>query len=155
MPSAPDRLCCCGKRVRYGYICACQVARRQAAEAKRLTARQRGYTKKWDVEAKAFLKLPANRLCACGCGRRADMVDHKIPHRGDQRLFWDRSNWQPMASTPCHSRKTAKQDGGFGNPGKGDRGVRGLQSRQGDRAPRLPQNRAEKIDMQPEFSPWA
>ncbi len=148
MPSAPDRLCSCGKRVRYGYICACQVARRQAAEEKRPTSRQRGYSKKWDVEAKAFLSLPVNRLCACGCGRVAQMVDHKIRHRGDPHLMWDRSNWQPMTNA-CHSRKTAKHDGGFGNPTEG--GSRALGRSPGDRAPRKERNCAEKIWSE---SPW-
>jgi 5-methylcytosine-specific restriction protein A len=36
------------------------------------------------------------------CGAQASLVDHKTPHRGVQRLFWDRSNWQPLC-TPCHS----------------------------------------------------
>ena len=31
---------------------------------------------KWQRESKAFLALPENRFCACGCGRVADMVDH-------------------------------------------------------------------------------
>ncbi|WIW52052.1 HNH endonuclease [Mesorhizobium mediterraneum] len=143
MPNAPDRLCSCGKRVRYGCLCACQVARRQAAEEKRLTPRQRGYSKKWDVEAKAFLSLPVNRLCACGCGRASQMVDHKIPHRGNPQLMWDRSNWQPM-TTACHSRKTAKHDGGFGNP-KREGGSRALGRFAGDRAPQSEKNNAEKI----------
>jgi 5-methylcytosine-specific restriction endonuclease McrA len=30
------------------------------------------------------------------------VVDHIQPHRGDQRLFWDRRNWQPLCRT-CHS----------------------------------------------------
>jgi 5-methylcytosine-specific restriction endonuclease McrA len=31
--------------------------------------------------------------------RRIDLVvNHKVPHRGDQRLFWDRSNWERL----CH-----------------------------------------------------
>jgi len=42
----------------------------------------------------------------------AVVVDHKIPHRGDMNLFWDRSNWQSMAKT-CHDKKTATEDGGF------------------------------------------
>jgi len=42
-------------------------------------------------------------------------VDHVRPHKGDPALFWDHGNWQPMC-WPCHSRKTAKSDGGFGNP---------------------------------------
>lgn len=143
MPNAPDRLCGCGKRVRYGYLCACQAARRQAAEEKRLTSRQRGYTKHWDVEAKAFLNLPVNRLCACGCGRAAQMVDHIIPHRGNPQLMWSRSNWQPM-TTACHSRKTAKHDGGFGNPTR-EGGPRALSRFNGDRAPQSQKNNAEKF----------
>nr|WP_292832122.1 HNH endonuclease signature motif containing protein [Mesorhizobium sp.] len=33
------------------------------------------------------------------------------------RLFWDRSNWQPLCK-PCHDRKTATSDGGFGREGR-------------------------------------
>ncbi len=39
-------------------------------------------------------------------------VDHIVPHRGDKRLFWDRSNWQTLCRA-CHSRKTAVEDSGF------------------------------------------
>ena len=42
-------------------------------------------------------------------------VDHIEPHKGDDTLFWDQDNWQPLCK-PCHSRKTATEDGGFGNP---------------------------------------
>jgi 5-methylcytosine-specific restriction protein A len=41
------------------------------------------------------------------------VVDHRIPHRNDPVLFWDRTNWCAMAKE-CHDRKTALQDGGFG-----------------------------------------
>ncbi|WP_338153338.1 hypothetical protein [Pseudophaeobacter leonis] len=27
-----------------------------------------------------------------------------MAHRGDMRLFWDRSNWQPLC-TSCHNRR--------------------------------------------------
>jgi 5-methylcytosine-specific restriction endonuclease McrA len=70
---------------------------------------QRGYDRKWQVASRAFLAEPGNRRCACGCGQAAEVVDHKTPHRGDQRLFWDRRNWQPMTKG-CHSRKTARED---------------------------------------------
>lgn len=30
------------------------------------------------------------------------------------KLFWDKSNWMALCK-PCHSRKTAKENGGFGN----------------------------------------
>ncbi len=44
----------------------------------------------------------------------ATVVDHIKPHKGDKKLFWDSSNWQPLCAS-CHSRKTAKEDGWFGN----------------------------------------
>jgi 5-methylcytosine-specific restriction enzyme A len=81
---------------------------------RRLSARQRGYTTKWERESKAFLALPDNCHCACGCGREADMVDHRVPHKGDMKLFWDRANWQPMHRR-CNSRKAVLTEGAFGN----------------------------------------
>ncbi len=120
MNRAPRR-CACGYTVAHGERCPC--ARRRHADAKkrqreRPSARARGYSSKWERESKAFLALPENRLCACGCGRTANVVDHKQAHKGDQRLFWSRSNWQPMARG-CNSRKAAKTEGGFGNPIRG------------------------------------
>lgn len=59
-------------------------------------------------------------LCECEeCARLgrimvAAVVDHRIPHRGDPTLFWDQRNWCAM-SKRCHDRKTAREDGGFGN----------------------------------------
>jgi 5-methylcytosine-specific restriction protein A len=105
MPMKADRICGCGKRVPSNFICLCQQHRKAENDKRRPTAQARGYTSKWQTESKAFLALPENRLCSCGCGRIADMVDHKIPHRGDMKLFWSRSNWQPMASSPCHSSR--------------------------------------------------
>jgi len=35
----------------------------------------------------------------------ATVVDHIIPHRGDERLFWDETNWQPLCKQ-CHDKKT-------------------------------------------------
>jgi 5-methylcytosine-specific restriction protein A len=62
---------------------------------------------------------------AAGRVTAATMVDHIIPHRGDQKLFWDSEhNWQSGCKL-CHDRKTAREDGGFGNPrnlGKADYG---------------------------------
>lgn len=39
----------------------------------------------------------------------ATVVDHIIPHRGDQKLFWDRSNWQPLCEHH-HNVKTMTED---------------------------------------------
>jgi 5-methylcytosine-specific restriction endonuclease McrA len=105
MPMKGPSVCGCGKLVAFGVMCECRRARKASYDRNRPTARQRGYDSKWQRASKAFLALPENRLCACGCGRVADCVDHIKPHRGDMRLFWDRTNWQPMASSPCHSSR--------------------------------------------------
>lgn len=103
MPSRAPRICSCGKVVPHGKTCACQAARTKErnarADKKRGTSSQRGYTGAWDKARKAF--LARSRWCR-RCGAPATVVDHIIPHRGDQALFWDKSNWQPLC-TPCHS----------------------------------------------------
>ncbi|WJR76008.1 HNH endonuclease [Bradyrhizobium sp. NP1] len=105
MPLKAARVCGCGRVVPSNVICLCQRRRKAENDKRRPSAHQRGYDSKWKRESKAFLALPQNRFCACGCGRIADVVDHKVPHRGDMKLFWDRSNWQPLASSPCHSSR--------------------------------------------------
>ena len=105
MPLRAPRICSCGHRVAYGVRCMCQQRMRAEADKRRPNAQQRGYDARWQRESKEFLALPQNQYCACGCGRVANMVDHILPHRGDQRLFWNRANWQPMASSPCHSSR--------------------------------------------------
>lgn len=37
------------------------------------------------------------------------VVDHIVPHRGDQKLFWDRGNWQPLCEHH-HNVKTMTED---------------------------------------------
>lgn len=83
----------------------------------RKNAAARGYDARWRKARLAFLRR--HPLCAA-CEKQgrvvaALVVDHKIPHRGDERLFWDQSNWQPLCKD-CHDRKTAMEDGGFGRP---------------------------------------
>ena len=67
----------------------------------------RGYNARWRRERAAFLRC--HPLCAeCQKEGRltpATVVDHIIPHRGDQRLFWDESNWQPLCEYH-HNKKT-------------------------------------------------
>ena len=76
-----------------------------AAAARKLYASDR-----WKNAARRFLKLhPLCVDCAeLGAVEPATDVDHIIPHKGDPKLFWDRSNWQALCHR-CHSRKTAKE----------------------------------------------
>jgi 5-methylcytosine-specific restriction protein A len=82
----------------------------------RATASERGYGHSWRQARLNFLS--SNPLCvqchAKGYIVSATVVDHIIPHQGDEGLFWDRDNWQALCRS-CHSRKTASKDGGFGN----------------------------------------
>lgn len=76
----------------------------------------RMYGRKWRAARLSF--LADNPLCV-ECAKRnriegATDVDHVVPHKGDLILFWRRSNWQALCHE-CHSRKTASEDGGFGN----------------------------------------
>ncbi|OYW60379.1 MAG: hypothetical protein B7Z40_20130 [Bosea sp. 12-68-7] len=114
-PMRAPSICACGHRVPAGTRCACAVKRARESEAKRPSASARGYTANWSKASKAFLALPGHERCACGCGRPADMVDHIRAPKGDQALFWNRSNWQPFARV-CNTRKAIASEGGFGRP---------------------------------------
>jgi len=116
MPYRGPRICSCGKIAPAGTACECQKARKRASDkiydAKRPSARQRGYTKEWELAARRFLASPGNGACVA-CGARATVVDHRIPFKGDEGLKWDRNNWQPMCRA-CNSRKNVRSEGGFG-----------------------------------------
>ena len=75
------------------------------------SAASRGYNRAWQKASKQY--LAAHPLCVkCleeGKFRKATVVDHIIPHRGDEKLFWDRSNWQPLCKEH-HDRKTLTED---------------------------------------------
>lgn len=117
MPNAPTRHCRRHGYYRGGRCPSCDRER----QASRPTAAARGYGREWQRESKAFLALnPWCRICEeeRGLKTKADLVDHIKPHRGDMGLFWERNNWQPLCR-PCHDRKSAKQDGWFGNRGGG------------------------------------
>ena len=65
-----------------------------------------------------LIVLNHNPYCAeCtrnDCVSAATEVDHIKPHDGDKKLMWDVDNLQGLCHQ-CHSRKTVKEDGGFGN----------------------------------------
>lgn len=114
MPTKPLRPCGhpgCPELVRNGY---CDQHRREK-EQRRGSAASRGYGSRWQKYRLRYLK--EHPLCVrCQAEGRvvaATVVDHVIPHRGDQVLFWSKNNWQALCKT-CHDRKTATEDGGFG-----------------------------------------
>lgn len=76
----------------------------------------RGYGARWRRLRERFLS--EHPLCEeClerGRAVPATDVDHIRPHRGDEALMWDEENLQALCHA-CHSRKTAAEDGGFGN----------------------------------------
>lgn len=97
------RICSCGHRIAAGVRCPCEhkgeAERKARFDTKRPSARERGYDSRWQKARATYLER--NPVCI-SCGARATLVDHKVPHRGDQALFWNRANWQPLC-TSCHS----------------------------------------------------
>ncbi|MBN9472280.1 MAG: HNH endonuclease [Bosea sp.] len=85
------------------------VTQRKQVDARRGSARDRGYSARWD---RASLAFKAQHPLCIGCEARGktvptDVVDHIVPHRGDQDLFWDIGNWQPCCRI-CHDRVKAR-----------------------------------------------
>jgi 5-methylcytosine-specific restriction protein A len=80
-------------------------------DAHRPSARERGYGSKWQKARDGWLKRYPNCV---DCGEPATEVDHEIPHKGDMKLFWDRTNWRSRCKKH-HSRKTATRDSAFAN----------------------------------------
>jgi 5-methylcytosine-specific restriction enzyme A len=114
MPSAPLRYCSvpnCPNKVPSGR---CQKHQRIVRQAERRF--QNGATAynsaRWVRESKAF--RAAHPFCVNAytedtrCTVLTALVDHRIPHRGDERLFWDQSNWQPMCWY-CHGIKSERE----------------------------------------------
>jgi len=110
MPVKAPRICGCGKVVAADGRCACEAksnaARKAVYDKARPSSSARGYTGAWDQARKAW--LDRHPFCV-RCGKRADVVDHKIPHRGDKQLFWDRSNWQSLCFTHHNSSKQREE----------------------------------------------
>ncbi|WP_420102140.1 HNH endonuclease [Bosea sp. (in: a-proteobacteria)] len=117
----------------------------------RTSARHRGYGAAWDRARAGFLRLhPHCAECAReGLTVRATVVDHIVPHRGDQRLFWDASNWQPLCTNHHSSDKQQREKRGYsarvlasGLPGDANHpfyAAQGEQPSDGDRRQRPPQ----------------
>jgi len=92
---------------------------RRDSDARRGSAHERGYTRRWQQRAALFKQ----RYSLCGmrpngaapvmsrCHERglltlAYQVDHVVPHRRDERSLWDEEgNWQSLCRA-CGARKS-------------------------------------------------
>jgi 5-methylcytosine-specific restriction protein A len=72
----------------------------------RATAARRGYNARWQQARANYLR--DHPRCE-RCGEPATVVHHRQPHRGDQKLFWSHSNWEPVCK-PCHDGPCQHQD---------------------------------------------
>lgn len=119
----PKSICkhpACGKLIDMVGYCDKHQAIQNKLDAERRNNRYSNhgnmYGSEWRKIRAVFLK--ANPLCVeCfskGFITPANVVDHIKPHKGNKNLFWDESNYQALCK-PCHDRKTATEDGGFGN----------------------------------------
>jgi len=86
-------------------------AEQQRVDAGRASVAERGYAGDWPrIRARVLIEEPLCRRC----GEDSRHVDHIVPK--SQGGTDDRANLQALCSR-CHSKKTASEDGGFGNPG--------------------------------------
>lgn len=114
MPKRPKTPCShpgCPALVEYGQRY-CPDHKPLHPEATR-SAGKRGYGTRWQNASRAY--LVSHPLCVKCLAKsppqytKATVVDHIKPHRGDQTLFWDRDNWQPLCKA-CHDKKTLTED---------------------------------------------
>ncbi|MED4586658.1 HNH endonuclease [Brevibacillus choshinensis] len=84
-------------------------------EQERGSAAQRGYDRRWQKARLVYLaKHPLCVHCqAEGRVKVAEHLDHIVAHKGNAELFWNESNWQGLCHS-CHSKKTVREDGGWG-----------------------------------------
>jgi 5-methylcytosine-specific restriction enzyme A len=80
-------------------------------ERERGSSHARGYDARWRKARLAYLQQ--HPLCVLCLPRPvpAEVVDHVVDHKGDQRLFWDRGNWRALCA-PCHNKRTDAGDFG-------------------------------------------
>ena len=90
----------------------CDRHRRQSrreSDERRGSSAARGYNSRWQQAREAYLaEHPLCRLCQIeGRTEPAVIVDHIVPHRGNETLFWDVGNWQALCKRH-HDQKTAR-----------------------------------------------
>jgi 5-methylcytosine-specific restriction endonuclease McrA len=85
----------------------------EADRAKWSQSRKWYQSKRWRLEVRPSELIKAGFTCLwcrlCDPTGRALVVDHKIPHRGDEDLFWAESNRQVLCTT-CHNGRKQRQE---------------------------------------------
>ena len=89
------------------HICVTKLKKPQLWS--RETQRDRLYGRRWREARQAF--LASHPLCVfcdqLGRVTAASVVDHIVPHKGRETLFWDTTNWQSLCQ-PCHDGAKAE-----------------------------------------------
>lgn len=90
---------------------AAQYAQRYRHEPHRYERAALYGTERWqDIRRAVLLESPfCVRCLEKGVYSLATVVDHIKPHKGDEKLFWDMGNLQPLCKV-CHDIKTATED---------------------------------------------
>jgi len=90
----------------------------------RCSSAKRGYGYKWQKAREGYLR--SHPLCIrCKDNGRvepATVVDHKVPHKNDMKLFWDKSNWQPLCKH-CHDSYKQRLEKSGRVAGCNDKGI--------------------------------
>lgn len=75
------------------------------------TSAQRLYDGQWRIARAEYLRLHPFCEGECRLSGRVTLayaVDHIVPHRGDSKIFWDRTNWQSLCQRE-HNSKSARE----------------------------------------------
>jgi 5-methylcytosine-specific restriction protein A len=90
---------------------AARAASYKAHDQRRGSAASRGYGHRWRCERADYVRR--HPLCvkclANGISTSTAVVDHIIPHRGDETLMWDQLNWQALCK-PHHDRDKQREE---------------------------------------------
>ncbi len=77
---------------------------------------ERGYTWAWTKARNAYLQThPLCVMCQAMKPPRvtlANVVDHIVPHQGNDALMWDESNWQALCAPHHNSDKQMLEKSG-------------------------------------------
>ena len=123
MSLRPKSICCyagCHKTIDKPAYCDAHQRIMDLKEKNRKNNHRSEFTKFYNWEWRKFRDryVKEHPLCIHCLAKEiltpTQEVDHIRPHQGSKDLFWDESNLQPLCKS-CHSSKTVKEDGGFGN----------------------------------------